>query len=636
MSSRTDRQAKSSGAARLDVVLYAVVAIFVALIPVVFAPGLYDDFTLPKQALLLCTVGLCLVLMAFSATDVLLRDRLLLAVFAGLLVAATISFLLASDLRGSFFGRYQYREGYLSQFAMLVLFLAAVYVGSRHSGKAMLWAGLVGALGACAYAAVQITGNDPFDWWIDTSTRAIGTIGNANELAGFVLLAFAFGGALAELRSPWRVAGLTAFAAMFTFTLLATESRSGLYCAALLLLAFPVASVIVGTPRRELLRSMAFLSLGIGVGLLISLQQGLVQETFGRVAHTVPTDAQNEAAIASSTRLAIWRGTLPVIAEAPVFGHGPDGLVHAFTRARPEGLDGLFNEEDLPVQSSHNWFLDQAANGGFVGLIFLLALLSLVAYRSLRFERGRGSVTVPYIWAALVSYGALTMLNQLSIGVHAIFFLLLGFLAGRTLSAYVPVNVMIATKNAGLSWWLLRGGSGAICAGLFILASLSMLADAEADLAWGSSVDRSFVASAEQYGRASSLNPFEPSYLRNEAGSWLAAGACEGSTAYLGEAERKFATLVERFDATSDDLLNMAKARIALGAGLEGVEPLLIKARQLNPEGLTIDGDIQALRDASSLRNYVLVYREDTAVDKVDLLPVAEAIGLAGVSGCAP
>ncbi len=167
---------------------------------------------------------------------------MLLAAFAGLFAATTISFVLAGDLRSSLFGQYQYREGYLSQVAMLVVFLAAVYVGTRYSGKVMLWAGLAGAFGACAYAAVQITGNDPFDWWIDTSKRAIGTIGNANELAGFVLLAFAFGGTLAELKSPWRGVGLTAFGAMLTFTLLATESRSGLYSAVGLLLVFPLAS----------------------------------------------------------------------------------------------------------------------------------------------------------------------------------------------------------------------------------------------------------------------------------------------------------------------------------------------------------------------------------------------------------
>ncbi len=381
------------------------------------------------------------------------------------------------------------------------------------------------------------------------------------------------------------------------------------------------------------MRSLAFLSAGIGIGFLIGLQLGLVQETFGRVANTAPTDAQNEAAIASSTRVAIWRGTFPAIAEAPVFGHGPDGLIHAFPRTRPEGLGGFFNEVDLPVQSSHNWFLDQAANSGLVGFTLLVAFLSLVAYRSLRFERGRGAVIVPYIWAALASYVALTMLNQLSIGVHAIFFVLLGFLAGRTLVVYAPVNTIRAAKTVSSSRWLLRAGSVAICCGLLALASLSILADVEADLGWGSSVDGSFVESAEQYGRASRLNPFDPTYLRNEASSWLAAGACQGNVSYLREAERKFTAFVQRFDPTADDLLNLAKVKIALGVESESVEPLLLRAKELNPQGLSIDADIQALRDASS-RNYVLIYRQDEAVDKVQLIPVPEAIGLAEVKGC--
>ncbi len=52
-----DRQAIELGSAqaavKLNLLIYALLAVFVALVPIIFAPGLYDDFTLPKQALLL-------------------------------------------------------------------------------------------------------------------------------------------------------------------------------------------------------------------------------------------------------------------------------------------------------------------------------------------------------------------------------------------------------------------------------------------------------------------------------------------------------------------------------------------------------------------------------------------------------
>ena len=169
------------------------VLVAVVVTPAVFAPGLYDDFTLAKQASLLAATALILAGLAWDG-EFLPRHAAVRRLLLAWIALLTVSFIAGIDSRGSILGYYQYRQGLLTQVAYVALF-----VGSSKLTREIGWrwlgpAGIAGLASVTAYTAVQAVGQDPVNWWVDTSARAIGTIGNANELAAYAVIATAFCG----------------------------------------------------------------------------------------------------------------------------------------------------------------------------------------------------------------------------------------------------------------------------------------------------------------------------------------------------------------------------------------------------------------------------------------------------------
>src|SRR5206468_4195953 len=114
----------------------------------------------------------------------------------------TLSFAFSIDRRGSILGYYQYRQGLMTQVAYIALFLGAIAHGRRFAMPTLLLPVAFGFFGVTLYTLVQSLGRDPVAWWVDTSARAIGTIGNANELAAYGVIAMALGGA--ALGTGWK------------------------------------------------------------------------------------------------------------------------------------------------------------------------------------------------------------------------------------------------------------------------------------------------------------------------------------------------------------------------------------------------------------------------------------------------
>jgi putative inorganic carbon (HCO3(-)) transporter len=62
----------------------------------------------------------------------------------------------------------------------------------------------------------------------------------------------------------------------------------------------------------------------------------------------------------------MWRDTIPVIAERPLLGHGPDDYAEPFARHEGEDLRAFFGE--AIVDKAHNETLQVAATTGLLGL----------------------------------------------------------------------------------------------------------------------------------------------------------------------------------------------------------------------------------------------------------------------------
>jgi len=491
----------------------------VAVAPLIFSPWLFDNFTLPKQSVLLGSAALICLGLAMEG-QVLPPGRWLRVSIVAWVVALTVSTLAGIDRWGSLLGYYQYRQGYLTQLAYITCLLGAWSLTRRGADGWLPIAGTVGLTGALAYSTIQAVDLDPIVWWIDTSERTIGTIGNANELAAYALIALALVGGSVHSRSRHASLVVGAVTAAVSLTILETESRTGLAAFSLGILLVPLVGLIRHRPRRTIGKHSAALLAGSAIGVFLGVLVGSVGGTADRVE-------RGDSEAGGSTRLALWQGTVPAVMASPALGYGPDGLHLAFPQHRPDDLGGVFRNYDLVAQSSHNWLLDTAANTGLPGLAALVLLLGCVVVASTRSRAGEGELDEGFALrvSAMVAYGVLTLFNPISMAAHALFFVLLGVAVGRAEEA---------PPGGGRRSVVRLSVAGAAAVPAVAIALALPLADREAHSAWAAYAGGDFVEAAQQYRRAARWLPFERSYASREAGAWLAAGVGGGPGSTVG------------------------------------------------------------------------------------------------------
>ncbi len=556
-------------------------AFLLAATPVAFWQPLYDDFTLPKQCVVLTGAAVLLTGLAWSGRWR-IPNRIIALSLAAWAVLAVVSTTTGIDPRGSLLGYYQYRQGMVTQLAYVAVFAGgfALAAAGRVGVVGTAGAGLAGVL---AYTLVQAFGLDPFTWWIDTSDRAIGTIGNANELAAFGVITMG----LAAFVRPGRMrlaAGMTWGAALFIA--MEAESRSGLAAVLLFFVLLAPSQWAAGRSLRELRAFAAPAALGLTAAAALSLASGGLVGAAGRVSGE--TTSQETS---GSTRLALWRGAVAVIATAPLTGTGPDGLYLAFPQERPADLPGAYESYDLVAQSSHNILLDSAANMGLPGLLALLAMTGATAAVSVRAVRGRkegDGPCWPVAWAAMGAYGALALLNPTSLAAHTVFLAMLGAAAGDALRDRAPEPRPSRVLGAIC-------GTGAAAA--IVFAGLLLAADLKAQDGWDRYARGEFERSARAYRNAGRLAPSERSYAARETNALVAAVSVDVGNA--AEAEERLVAFDDRFGFASGNAFDLAAVLIARGRPESEIVAVVDRAASLNPHGRSVAGYAARLRVAA-------------------------------------
>lgn len=125
------------------------------------------------------------------------------------------------------------------------------------------------------------------------------------------------------------------------------------------------------------------------------------------------------------TRLLMWRDTVPVIAERPIIGHGPDNFAEPFDRHEGEDLRAFFGK--IVVDKAHNEFLQVAATTGLLGLGAYLWIF--VSYFRHAYKSGG--------WVTLV-------------------------LSGAVLAYILQLQTAFTTIATGVTFWAILGVSVAI------------------------------------------------------------------------------------------------------------------------------------------------------------------------------
>jgi len=250
------------------------------------------------------------------------------------------------------------------------------------------------------YAAFQYAGYSFTEHFIvsfrQTEHRVGSTIGNPNFLAKFLVLVLPL--YLAYLINSPSPGAKIVFAAGFVLSfcaLIFTFTRSSW-------IGFGVSMAfffLICPGKQPVSRRMKKIVLSAGLVLLIFFSVGVYfaeetpenRETFwGTMKYKLHSAFDLEQGMGTATRLFVWKKTAGIIAERPLFGHGPDTHVRVMRRFNLEYCRKFNNY--VVIDRSHNNYLDIAVAQGLFGLgAYLSVVVTFITWLWRTFQQERHS-----------------------------------------------------------------------------------------------------------------------------------------------------------------------------------------------------------------------------------------------------
>jgi O-antigen ligase/Flp pilus assembly protein TadD len=494
-----------------------IVALALAVIPLVYWTSLTYGFSIPKVTVFRVAVAaLCLLGFVWLAggqkTFRIEPPHVLALAFLGWLFATS---LLSSQPLASLLGLPQRFEGLIGITGYVVFFWLATAFQDRHL-RLVVWAASASAAAAGAIALLQSQGLVHFPGLESTAGRVSSTLGNAVYLGSLEAVTLCLTlGLVVESRQAWQRVAAVALLACQAVGLVESGSMGavvGALAGASTLLALLALASRGRRLRPWLPTSVAYL---IVLGLLISVAVGavfLLSSGDGQVSDIV---AGRDAS--SQSRLQEWGGALRLIGERPIVGWGLDTFRAEYPRVRSL----LAVQLDPAVAATpHNQWLYLSYAGGIPALLLYLALLVVLAWRTLAFLRDptgdyARKLLVCLLAAGVVAYEAQSLFSFSLVTVTPLAAVLQGGLVALTRRApSKPLAPLVRRRSADLA----PGTVVSMVLGIgLLLLSLPFLAEGvrqvmadRAEYAATRSTDLS--AALRQFRRAASLSPRDPQY----------------------------------------------------------------------------------------------------------------------------
>ena len=370
-------------------------------VPCVFWTRIEAVFVVPKLAALWTALALGLALVAVGVVATARRPRgarwvplvdVPVAAFVALGIAAWV---FSTDREQSLYGEHLQHQGLLTLLLYAGFFcLARLSIVDRRRLRLVSWAVAGGATVVAGYALVQKAGLDPiWDGYLPGG-RVFSSVGQANALAAYLVLAIALSVPLVSGTSTIvRVAVVGALGAM-TAALVLAQSRGGFLGFVAAAVVFAIASLpAFAAPTRRLRYAVAGALAATVVVLAVSASAA------GGVDRLTSAD--------SSMRfhLDAWRVAAQIAVEHPVLGTGPETFPDVFPQyshdllpaERANALDAF------RVESPHNVFLGIAAGSGIPALVAYLAVICGFSVSTIRALRGSARGVQLSLGAALAA-----------------------------------------------------------------------------------------------------------------------------------------------------------------------------------------------------------------------------------------
>ncbi|TAK34996.1 MAG: tetratricopeptide repeat protein [Chloroflexota bacterium] len=435
-----------------QVAVYATLAIFLA-VPLIFTGITNDMFDLPKLVVLrLLTIValLALVAVALAKGKVVLGRTMLdvpILAYLAVLVVTTIQSISPTN---SLNGEYSRYDGLYTIVNYVLLYLLAAHALRRHVFTAVSVMALTALVIALEVFAEHLSVAAVLDTAKYFDGRPASFLGNPDFLGAYLTLAtpIALGLFLASARRSARIVWAIVFVVLVAALALSFTRAAWLG----FLAGLPIFLI-----EWRILAKRVFWLLAIVVALALSLALLGVLPLFPRAEtvatqHTAPAAEPSRARsileraastrdISSGTaavRLQIWESALPLVAENPILGTGPNTFRAVIDKhIIPAYAAGEGRDHD--PDRAHNNYLQLAVTTGLLGLIAYLVVLGafgLMMWRWLRREaRPRARMLGVAILSAWFGYLAQDFFFFGVIGTASQWWLLMGLAVALSATA---------------------------------------------------------------------------------------------------------------------------------------------------------------------------------------------------------
>lgn len=267
----------------------------------------------------------------------------------------------SAPLEQQIFGRTGRGLGLITVVSLCIVSLCAVvFVSHINSQKVLLWL-IAGAFFSSLYSVFQSFGIDLLKWESRTN-GVIGTLGNPNFQSAFAAIALVPSFLYFWGNKKFLFYGLL-IGVFFLFTIYRTESRQG-FVAGFFSIAVTIL-IYFWYKNKKLFFILLFGSFVIGIYTILSM---LNRGPFSYYLYNASVESRGD----------MWRSAFTTANDYPFFGVGLDSFGDYFLKNRDiiAANHGFAEYSD----NAHNFFLEQAATGGYPYAFLNLFLVFMVLY----------------------------------------------------------------------------------------------------------------------------------------------------------------------------------------------------------------------------------------------------------------
>jgi O-antigen ligase/Tfp pilus assembly protein PilF len=288
---------------------------------------------------------------------------------------------------------------------------------------------LVSSIWTAVWAIVQFMGILKDPWTVivknEFNGRVVAGLGNPDFLAAYLLLSWPF---LMHFffRESNKILKMLLFLLIIIFFMAEIDTQSkagylGVWCELIVYFLF-----MIFKDRSHFKKIKWILMIAAILGLMTFISP--IRRRLLRL--------DNGSSSSVSFRKLVWTGTVKMISKRPILGWGSGTFKTGFPQFCPQALMMHQTQYSYEVNHAHNFILEWVAETGWIGLLFLIGIISTIFYQWWKLYSGN---YIP------VSFAAAAFAVLIGIGVDNLFDMN-SFLP----STYVPI-IFISALPVGLS-----------------------------------------------------------------------------------------------------------------------------------------------------------------------------------------